>query len=313
MAMCLLFSVVGAVSTESVACMAAGRFRAGLGSLDGRTLAQKKQEYDRIERRSPFHVGLRSIVDRPLRRRLEAVAQAVIADYRQEEPTVGPVEWRQASEALDWRLEMRPRTDALEAKQLLCEAHMARFAAQSQPRGAAQRQAYQAVVDRFEDAARLDDRSFDPWLGIARTQIYGLNDVDAGAAAIAEATKRGYQVTRRESAELGDGYLWRAERSRRRARALSGDARREELESARADYQRCVDEFTPIVGFGQAAINLDVCKRHVDELTEALAPAGESDSPDLVPASRLPLLPELLAPTPIAPGLVAPKLSRPDR
>ena len=43
---------------------------------------------------------LHARVDRPLRYRLESIADAVITDYRREEPTMATAEWKQAQQAL---------------------------------------------------------------------------------------------------------------------------------------------------------------------------------------------------------------------
>jgi hypothetical protein len=138
------------------------------------------------------------------------------------------------------------------------------------------RHAYQAAVDKFRTSADLDKSSFDPYLAISRIAIYALDDVDAGVAAIQEAQKRGYASGRRELAQLGDGYLRRANNSRRLAHALSGEQRRREQEKARADYGRCVDSFDTIVGFANAAQNLETCKRNL----EAVAREISSESGD---------------------------------
>ena len=118
---------------------------------------------------------------------------------------------------------------------------------------------------------QIDDSSFDPYLGISRIAVYGLGDVDQAATAVQEAEKRGYVSGRRERALLGDGYLRRATAGRATARTLSGEQRRRQLEKARDDYQGCIDAFDPIVGFGYAAKNLEVCKGQLERVDEELA------------------------------------------
>jgi hypothetical protein len=207
-----------------------------------------------------------------LRRRLVALAETVIADYRRDDPTMSAAEWRQANDAIKWALALSSRDEGLRARQLTCEAHLARFAARSQRRGSeASRQAYQLAVERFQAAAKLDERSFDPYLGISNIESYGLDEVDLAALAIEEAEKRGFAAGRRERAQLGDGYLRRADRSRRRARTLDDEAqRRLELEKARSDYARCVERFAPIRAFGNAAANLSYCRGHMIRIATEL-------------------------------------------
>jgi predicted Ser/Thr protein kinase len=273
-----LLTMVGMLATEGVAWVAAERFRDTIDSLEGRNVAERKQDYERIRGWSALDLGLRWRVNEALRQRLTGIAEAVLADYRREEPTVGPAEWRQAADALGWTLALAPGDASVRSKQVDCEGHVARIAARGQPRGSqARRQLFLSAIAKFRQAAELDPDSFDPYLGISRTQVYGFDDVDAAAAAIAEAEKRGYQSSRRERAQLGDGYLRRGERSRRLARTVSGEQRVRALENAQLAYTRCVELFDPIIGFGNAAQNLEFCKRRLDAVSDALDVAREDE------------------------------------
>ena len=272
-----MFAMVGVIATEGGACVAAEGFRSGIDTLDGRTLPHMKAAYDGVHASSLLHLGLRLRVNRLLVRRLTALADTVIADYRREEPTLGPAEWQQAQKAVQWALQLSPRDSTLRAKQLTCDAHVTRHAARNQPRGSpSARQMYASAIEKFRAAAQIDPGSFDPYLGITRIAVYGLDDVDQAAAAIAEAEKRGYPSGRRERAQLGDGYLRRADRIRRLARTLSGAQRGRELESARVDYERCVASFDPIVGFAKAGDNLEYCKRQIERINTELNPEADS-------------------------------------
>jgi eukaryotic-like serine/threonine-protein kinase len=273
----VLLVLVGTIAREGAAWVAAERFRGGIDAVDGPTLAEKWLDYRRIREWGVFDLGLCLRVNKLLKPRLVALADATIADYRREDPIVGPLEWRQAHEALQWALELSPDDPVLRAKELDCQAHLTRFAAQRQPRGSElARQTYLAAVRKFRRAASLDSKSFDPYLGISRIATYGLLNVDQAVAAIEEAQRRGYQPGRRERALLGDGYTTRAEKGRRLARTLSGEQRRRELENVAADYGRCIDAFDAIVGFGRAAENLEYCKRHLEMVDRVLTIQSET-------------------------------------
>jgi hypothetical protein len=247
----VLLSLVGLVTREGVAWVAAERFREGISALDGSRLTETRHDYDSIRGWGVLDAGLHLRVNGPLRQRLTALADIVLADYRREDPTMGPAEWAQAQDALRWAAQLTPNDRRLMAKQLICEAHVA--------------------IDKFRAASALDEDSFDPYLGISRIAVYGLGDVDQAAAAVQEAEERGYKPGRRERALLGDGYLKRATAARALARSLSGDQRRRETERARDDYARCIEAFDPIVGFGKAAQNLELCKRSHERLEQELA------------------------------------------
>jgi serine/threonine protein kinase len=265
----LLLVLVAVITTEGVAWVAAERFRHSLDGLDTRPLAETRASYDGIRAQSMLGTGLRLRVNRPLRARLVAMADRVITDYRRDEPTMAGADWRQAQAALRWASQIAPGDRRLQAKLMTCDAHVIRLTARTQAAAAA-RATYRRAVERFRAAADLDDESFDPFLGISRIAVYGLGDVDQAASAIQEAEKRGYVSGRRERALLGDGYLRRATAGWTTARTLSGDQRRRELEKARADYQGCVDAFDPIVGFGYAAKNLEICKGQLERIDEEL-------------------------------------------
>ncbi len=258
------------VLTEGAGWIAAGRFRNRIDAIEGRNLAEARIDYQRIAGWSPLDSGLRMRVDKPLVDRLQRLGDSVIGDYRREEPVMGPIEWKQAEEALQWAATLRPSDRPLRSKLLTSEAHVIRLSARGQAQAAA-RVTYRRALEKFRAAAEMDPESFDPYLGISRIEVYSLGDVDAGIHAVEEAEKRGHVAGRPERALLGDGYLKRAQASRAIARTLSGDQRRRELDKARTDYNSCIAAFDPIIGFARAAENLEMCKRQLQLLEREIA------------------------------------------
>ena len=149
---------------------------------------------------------------------------------------------------------------------------MDRIAAQNRKRTsqAEAQRLFKQAIDKFQQSARLDPQSPDPYLGLSRVYIYGLGDVDLGASAIRDAETRGHPPGWRERAQLGDGYLGRAEKTRREAPPEPGPARRHAIEMARDDYARCVASFNPILAKGNAKGNRDSCQRHLDAANSEL-------------------------------------------
>jgi eukaryotic-like serine/threonine-protein kinase len=265
----MLLFLVAVITTEGVAWVSAERFRHSLNGGDGPPLAEMRATYEGIRAQSMLGTGLRLRVDRLLRSRLVAMADRVIGDYRRDDPAMTGPDWKLAQQALRWATQLAPGDRRLQAKLMTCDAHVIRLAARTQAPAAA-RTTYRRAVERFRAAADLDGDSYDPYLGISRIAVYGLGDVDQAASAIQEAEKRGYVSGRRERALLGDGYLRRATAGWATARTLSGDQRRRELEKLRADYKGCVDAFDSIVGFGNAAKNLEICKGQLDRIDDEL-------------------------------------------
>ena len=262
--------LVFVVATEGVAWLFAERFRDDVATLDERNVREGRRKYAAVDRWALLDLGLRARVHVRLRPALVSVGERVIADYRREEPSMGPSEWTEAYQALTWARELAPGSETLRGKQLIAAGHVKRFEAQAAARGSRSTLLSQAALATFREAADVDPSSLDPYLGMARLQVYALSDVDGAAASIAEAEKRGYTPGRREAAQLGDGYRWRAEATRKSARVLTGERRWRELENARADYRRCIEFFDPIVAFGNAAANLETCKTQLEHIERQL-------------------------------------------
>ncbi len=258
------------VTMEGVAWLFAERFRDGIPAIDGRNVASRREAYSAVDRWSIPDFGLRIRVNRPLVAALAGVGDRVIDDYRRETPVMGPTEWRQALEAFTWALDLSPWDSRLRAKRLLAQAHVKRLEAQAATSVGAATLAYQEALARFGEAAWADRESFDPYIGMAVIQVYGLSDVDAASASIEKAQNRGYARTRREIALLGDGHLRRGVSSRGRAQILTGEQRRKELLKAKADFERCLALFEPIVEFARAADHFEVCKAQLQRVDRQL-------------------------------------------
>jgi hypothetical protein len=262
--------VVFVVATEGVAWLFAEGFRDSVATINERTVTERRKAYATLDRWALLDLGLRVRVHSRLLPALVSVGDRVIEDYRTEQPSMGSSEWRQAHEALTWARELSPRNTPLRGKQLTAAAHVKRFEAQGAPRGSRTTLLAEDALQMFREAVDADPTSFDPYLGMARLQVYALSDVDGAAASIARAEELGYSPGRREKAQLGDGYLWRAEATRRSATVLTGDQRWRELNSARADYERCIAFFDPIVSFANSAANLEKCKGQLLQIDRQL-------------------------------------------
>jgi tetratricopeptide (TPR) repeat protein len=271
----ILMASLAIFTSEAVAWFAAERMRAVLHALDVRGVAAARQVYDRSRRWSVFHAGQRLRLDRRLEARLVAAADAVIADYRQEDSTVAEAQWRQAREALDWASQLAPDDRTLEPKRLICDGHIDRIAAQIRGRTKTEtQQLYDRAIAEFERAASLDPNAVDPYLGLGRIYTYARRDFDRGTAAMHDAESRGHKPGWRDRALLGDGYRQRADAARRTGARAPEESRRAGLEGARDDYARCVDVLTPILDKARSRYNRDYCQRHRDALNQMLDAEG---------------------------------------
>jgi hypothetical protein len=263
-------ALIGVVTTEGVAWLFAERFRDTIAAIDERSVTSSHAAYRGVARLAVFDLGLRLRVNRPLLAALETIGDRVVADYRREVPTMGPEEWRQAAEAFAWARLLSRRDRSLLSKQLTAEGHVRRLAAQrARPPSTAMAQ---TALVRFRDAASSEPDAFDPYIGMAVTQLYVLGDVDGALQSLDAAVTRGYAATRRDTALVGDAYMRRALLGRRRAALLTGDQRQGALERTRTDLEHCVSSFEQIVEFGNAARHLESCKTQIRQINQQLTP-----------------------------------------
>ena len=199
-----------------------------------------------------------------------AQAERVIADYRQDAPAVREAQWRDAATLLTDVLHLDPADRIATARLRYCEGHLQRIDGEARKRKKqAAAQPLHDAVEEFEEAARLDQRWPDPYLGLARTYIYGLDDLDRAIAALQEAESRGYRPGNRELVQLADGYRSRAERMRREAPGVKGlDQERDYLEKALEDYRQAFEFYRQAMGFGEVSANMRQVQTRIDE-TEA--------------------------------------------
>ena len=267
--------LVSAFFSEAVGCVMAERMRSELPQLNGDRVSKARQDYGRVLDWTFVGAGVHLRLDHPLRARLIALAEEVIVGYRAPVLTVFERQWRQCQEALTWAAQLGGHDSSLEAKALVCDAHLERIAAQTmaqKDQPAALRQ-YNAAAAKFQRAATLEKGSPDPYLGLGRIYLEprGLNDVDQGVAAIQEAERRGHVVGWRQRADIGHAYRLRADGYRQEGeRELPlnpGDEHSDALQRARADYERCVEFLSPIAD--RARNELRDCRRYLRTLTEA--------------------------------------------
>jgi hypothetical protein len=130
---------------------------------------------------------------------------------------------------------------------------------------------FSSAVTAFREAAALRPKWPDPFLGLARTFIYGIEDIDRGADAMKEAERLGHPTGDRETAQLADGYRTRGETLERAAADLQGmPQQREFLVRARDAYRRALELYTGIAAYSGAPGNIRLTQRRLDALEKKL-------------------------------------------
>ena len=104
-----------------------------------------------------------------------------------------------------------------------------------------------------------------PFLGLMRTFIVGLEDVDRGADALKQAQRFGYTAGDRETAQLADGYRARGDTLARTARTLAGTAQEQESLTRSAEaYRQAIDLYAKVLGFADVSRNMRAAQRGLE-------------------------------------------------
>src|SRR5205085_41298 len=117
-------------------------------------------------------------------------------------------------------------------------------------RAAEAQQEFTDAVAAFREAAELRPDWPDPFLGLMRTFIYGLEDVDRGADALKQAQRLGYTAGDRETVQIADGYRARGDAFARTARTLADMPQEHEYLARAADaYRQAMDLYSKATGY----------------------------------------------------------------
>src|SRR5205085_12285418 len=139
-------------------------------------------QYDALNARSYFHVGVVGLRRTLLNRTLE-LSEHVIANYRYALPTTREAQWLSVREAAIRALAVDPENRELKSAARYSDGHLHRIegeAKKSKRDSAGAQQEFTEAITAFREAAELRPNWPDPFLGLMRTFIYGLDDLDRG-------------------------------------------------------------------------------------------------------------------------------------
>jgi serine/threonine protein kinase len=225
-------------------------------------------------------------LERALIQRTLALAEGIIGNYRLGLPNVREAQWISARNALRRAVPVAPGSDRLVSALRYAEGHLHRIngeAAKARHEDAdAQRELSEAVAS-FREAAEVRSDWPDPFLGLARVFVYGLDDVDRGANALEQAQRRGYILTERETNLLADGYRSRGNSFARIARKLEGMSQESDyLTKAVEAYQRALELYVQSNAMPKVIENIrgtqrlhDEAQYRLDQLTPFVPDAAE--------------------------------------
>jgi hypothetical protein len=283
-----LFLVINEVMIGNAAeRLAAAAVTRDLGDMD-----ELWTEYDQLARRSYLGIAIGGL-ERALKRRTAELAERVFDNYRSSEPTVREAHWEMARNALRHALTADTNDDRIKAALRYCEGHLHRIngearkdEARKTPRKLAEaKEELTEAVAAFREAAELRKEWPDPFLGLMRTFIYGLEDIDRGSDALKQAQKLGFAAGARETIQLADGYRTRGESLTRTARTLEGLPQESEyLQRAVESLRQALTLYSSVPGSG-VAVSVARTQRAIERIELRLADLAAPQS-DLEKAIR---------------------------
>ena len=264
------FSVMGDARSVAV----------NVSTQDYEQLGEAFAAHRRLAARSSLGFGTLGL-ERALTERTLILADVVIANYRMALPTVREAQWTSARDALRRALPLDPGDRRLRAALRYCEGHLHRINGEALKMRREDADAQSELTDAvasFRQAAELRTDWPDPFLGLARVFIYGLENVDRGADALGQAQQRGYMLTERETGLLADGYRALGNTLTRNARELSGMPQESDyLMRAAEAYQHALTLYTQSASLPNVTESIratqrarDLTGRRLSELTPPL-------------------------------------------
>jgi serine/threonine protein kinase len=295
----LLCLTLAIVANELRVNLLADRLADNVATLDVSDLDTTWLRYQEL-RTGTLGIGI-SELERALVRQTITVTDRVIANYRTPSPSVREAQWRAARGVLARALIARGNDPHLEASLRYCDGHLHRIDGEARKArklpAEAQREFAEALV-AFREAAQLRPDWADPYLGLMRTFIYGLDDVERGEDALAQAVRRGYKSGDREIAQLAEGHRVRAETLVRSARELSGMAQEVQyLNRAADEYRKSLDFYSQVPAFGNTARQMRTVQRGLASTEQRIAALTAPSAVTPPPLEPPP------APPPMSPGI----------
>jgi hypothetical protein len=274
--------VVSSVGNEREVARAADRLAASIPSLSLDQLPDAWKQHDLLAQRGSSRA---KELKQSLTEHTEALANAVIDNYREPRPSVREAQWRAARAALARAVAAAPQDKRLKAALRYCEGHLHRINGEARKvrKQVAAEQELTDAVKAFREAAELRPGWPDPFLGLARTFVYGLEDVDKGADALAQAESNGHTPADREIVQLGDGYRLRGETLARSAKHVVGMPQERDYLTRAADaYRQAIAQYAKADDYPNVARHLGLANRRLEQIQQRIA---ELEEPELAETS----------------------------
>jgi eukaryotic-like serine/threonine-protein kinase len=233
---------------------------------------QKRLDADKawdkyLEIRKQSILGLAPIILRnSLRDLLLESSERVFSDYRNSDTLrVREGDWLRSSRYLSRLVQMDPGDRKSEAMLEYANGQILRINRKSPDALAA-----------FQRAISLQPKWPDPYLGLARTYIYNLNDLDRGTQALERAQDLGYGFGKRELAMMAEANRRRGLQDLENANLVKGsDQEKEFLKKAKSEFGDALRVYLQIAPWGDSTTQILGVQDSLGEAEQRLSEIGK--------------------------------------
>jgi eukaryotic-like serine/threonine-protein kinase len=267
-----LLTIGGLIVNEMRVYRGAGRVVGAVRSSEIGDLPGLWRRYDTLSDGSYLRVGVRRLA-RELTDQTQTLADRVIRNYSTGVSGIREAQWEQARAPLVRAARVDPDDSRLRATLRFIEGHLHRIDgdghAERRQLALAQRE-YAEALTAFREAAELRPQWPEPFLGLARTFIASLADLEKGEDAILQAQRLGRVSLEPETRLLAAGYRKRGDTFAASAVKLAATPQEEPfLTRARAAYQRSIELYASLPGVNPAEA-IRAAQRGLDRVDERL-------------------------------------------
>jgi hypothetical protein len=251
--------LLGAGIWEGVADRAAFRFRSELAD---RRIAPDNawDRYEKLRSRSPL--GLASLILRnPMRNLLSESCERVYNEYRNSDASrIKEGDWIRCKRYMSRAVQLDPNNSKYDAMLDYANGHILRI----------NRQNYESIA-AFQRAASKQPGWPDPYLGLARTYIYYLGDMERGTQALERARQLGISFGKRELAMKAEAFRIRGLQALDNSTLMQDpDKKKELLKKAKADFDEAMKIYLQISPWADSAKQIPMVLDSLKEVDQRL-------------------------------------------
>lgn len=226
------------------------------GRLDGDVAWDK---YEEIRHNSPLGFApliLRERLLNLLRENCEGVCNEYRNSSNSSSPSVREGDWVRCKRYMSYAVQVDPNDRKSAAMLEYANGHFLRI----------NRKNFDAIA-AFQRASSLQPRWPDPYLGMARTYIYGLSDMERGKQALERAQQLGQSFGNRELAMMGEALRARGLQALGSANLMRGtDREREYLGKAKDSFNEALKTYLQITPWGNSAAQIRSIQESLTEV-----------------------------------------------